>query len=326
MLFETLILTVLVKKVRGSRPLCQKLLEISVCIGRKARICTDNELGHAKFFHELLFKRDKGLLFVFIPRVDAEGEGNAVAVHEKPHLHDRQGAALLADPELLVVFGLFDFKIKVRAVIINDLNDFSSALSGDHAVPEQAGLYIVGLCGQHGEGPVDLVQLKIRLFNKAFRVLIGTQLGRGVKDPCVDQAGKYGIQIIAEPMPCADHGADPVQSEFVIDLLKEEVAAVEAAPGIRRQVGTGMQGDFERRFFLLFFIIHYPHLFPGPGFSVSNSISFTNKVVGTESFDNKGTVFPIHPDCLQGTVCSGVFVLRPSQSHSYHLRYIIQYL
>ncbi len=29
-------------------------------------------------------------------------------------------------------------------------------------------------------------------------------------------------------MPSADHGTDPVQAEFVIDLLEEEVAAIEA--------------------------------------------------------------------------------------------------
>ena len=116
-------------------------------------------------------------------------------------------------------------------------------------------------------------------------------------------------------MPCTDHGTDPVQPHFVIDLLEEEVAAVEAALGIQRQVGTGMQGEFKRRFFLFFFLIHYQYLFLSPGFSVSDAISFTNKFIGAECLDDKGPVLAIHPNRLQGAVCSRVLVFCPSQSH-----------
>ncbi len=73
------------------------------------------------------------------------------------------------------------------------------------------------------------MQLKVRLLDEASGVLIGAELGCRVEDPCVDQPGKDGVEVVAEAMPGADHGTDPVQAEFVIDLLEEEVAAVEAA-------------------------------------------------------------------------------------------------
>ncbi len=127
-------------------------------------------------------------------------------------------------------------------------------------------------------------------------------------------------------MPCADHGADSVQPKFVIDLLKEKVAAVEAALCIQRQIRSGMQGEIKRRRFLFFFLIHYPNLFQGPCLSVRDAISFADEFIGTESLDNKGLVFAIHPYRLHGAVCSRILIFCPSQSHLCHLKYIIQYL
>lgn len=91
---------------------------------------------------QLLFQRYEGELFALVLWIDAEGQRDAVPVHEQPHLHDGQGAVLLADAELLVVFSLLDLKIEVRAVIIDEL---CPALLYGHGVPEQAGLFTVVL-------------------------------------------------------------------------------------------------------------------------------------------------------------------------------------
>ncbi len=92
-------------------------------------------------------------------------------------------------------------------------------------------------------------------------------------------------------MPCADHGADSVQPEFVINLLEKKVATVEAALCICRQVSAGMQGEIKRRGFFFFFLIHYSNLFLSPGFGVRDTVSFADKLIGIESPDNEGLVF-----------------------------------
>jgi len=107
-------------------------------------------------------------------RIDAESKEDPVPIHEEPHRNDWQRAVLLADAVLLVILRFFNFKIKVGAVIIDDL---CFALCNCHTVFEESALDIARFGGEDRQSPVNLVQFKIRLFNKAFGVLVRTQLG-----------------------------------------------------------------------------------------------------------------------------------------------------
>lgn len=45
-----------------------------------------------------------------------------------------------------------------------------------------------------------------------------------------------------------------------------------------------------------------------PDLSVKNTISFTDKFIGTESLYDKGLVLPIHLNLLHGAICNRVLV------------------
>ena len=77
----------------------------------------------------------------------------------------------------------------------------------------------------------------------------------------VSKENKDGVEVVAEAMPSADHGTDPVQTEFVIDLLEEEVAAIEAALCIQGKVRCGTQFDVETGGIRFFSFVHKAHLF-----------------------------------------------------------------
>ena len=83
------------------------------------------------------------------------------------------------------------------------------------------------------------MELKVRLFNKAGGILIGTALGGREQYPGIKQTGKNSVEVIIEPVSGADHGADPVQSELIIDLLNEKIPAIKAALLIHREILSG---------------------------------------------------------------------------------------
>ena len=113
-------------------------------------------------------------------------------------------------------------------------------------------------------------------------------------------------------MPSADHGTDPVQAEFVIDLLEEEVAAIEAVLCVKRQIGAGTQLNVEFGRILFFGFIHKAHLFLGPCFGISNTISFTDIFFGTKASDDKGFVFSVHVYGFLYIVRNRIFCFRPT--------------
>ncbi len=72
---------------------------------------------------------------------NVESNGNAVRVHEKSHFYDREREVFPACAILLVIFGLFGFKIKICAVVIDNAG-FSLGEGG--AVFKQTALDIIG--------------------------------------------------------------------------------------------------------------------------------------------------------------------------------------
>ena len=76
---------------------------------------------------------------------------------------------------------------------------------------------------------IDLVYVGLRLLQEALRVLQGRQLRTGEEDPRVQQHRQDRVQVVLVLVPLLDLCANPVQTELVVDLLEEEVAAVEAA-------------------------------------------------------------------------------------------------
>ena len=113
-------------------------------------------------------------------------------------------------------------------------------------------------------------------------------------------------------MPGADHGTDPVQAEFVIDLLEEEVAAVEAALCIQGKVRSGTQFDVETGGILFFSFVHKAHLFLGPCFGIDNTISITDIFFRTEAPDDQGFIFSVHIYGFLYIVRNRIFCFRPS--------------
>ena len=143
-------------------------VEMTVCRGRKADIGTDNKAGKVKFFEHFLFKGDHGILLIVISREEAKSDGDSFRIHEQSHLHDGKRAVLLADAILFIVLRLFDFKIEVSAVIVNDFC-FSFCQCG--AVAKQTALDIVRLFRNDRQGTVNIVEFKGRRFNKAPGIL-----------------------------------------------------------------------------------------------------------------------------------------------------------
>ena len=155
---------------------------------------------------------------------------------------------------------------------------------------------------------------------------MGAAFGGGEKDACVKQAGQDGVQVIVKPMPCTDRGADLIQPQFIVDILEEEVPAVELSLVLQFKVSAGAEGDMEGRGLPLFRFVHEADLLFCPCLCICNAIGFAYVFIRAKSLDDHGLVLPVHPDCLDGPVCYGVFVFCPSKSHKCHLTPIIQYL
>ena len=112
------------------------------------------------------FPTGQGNLLIGVSGIDAEGKRDAVTIHEKPHLHDRVGAVLLAVSILaqpIIFVSLLDFKIVVRTVIVNDAGIPFGYLQG---VLVKLGLYVIHFFIHDRKGPVNLVQFEVRLFDE----------------------------------------------------------------------------------------------------------------------------------------------------------------
>ncbi len=113
-------------------------------------------------------------------------------------------------------------------------------------------------------------------------------------------------------MPGADHGADPVQSELITDLLKEKIPAIKTTPFIHGEILSGRELDLEYRGIFLLRFVHQTHLFLCPCFGIRNTISFTDVFFGTEAFHNHGFIFTINIDGFLYIIRNRIFCLCPT--------------
>ena len=76
------------------------------------------------------------------------------------------------------------------------------------------------------------MKFKIRLFNKFVGIFVCTFFGCRIKNPCVNKTGKDGIQVVFKAMLFGNSLADPVKPQFIVNILKEEISAIETRLGI----------------------------------------------------------------------------------------------
>lgn len=128
---------------------------------------------------------DQGVLLIAISGGYTKSNGDAVRVHEQSHFHDRERAVFLACAILFVIFGLFDFKIEVCAVVIDNAG-FSEGEGG--AVFEQTALDIIGFLRNDREGTVNVMKFKRRRLYKFIRIFKAALFGGWIKNPRINQA------------------------------------------------------------------------------------------------------------------------------------------
>ncbi|MGN0545492.1 MAG: hypothetical protein ACI4I0_08005 [Acutalibacteraceae bacterium] len=73
------------------------------------------------------------------------------------------------------------------------------------------------------------MDINLRTFDEAFRVLQAGAFRAGVQHPRVEQHRQYGIKVVSTLVALLYLLAYLVETKFVVDFLKEKIAAVEAA-------------------------------------------------------------------------------------------------
>ena len=86
---------------------------------------------------------------------------------------------------LVVVFGLFDLKVKVGAVVIDHAG---IPASNGKTVFKEAALDVIGFLGDDGERTVNIMELKRWVPNETGSVLKAALFGRRVENPGIDKA------------------------------------------------------------------------------------------------------------------------------------------
>ena len=163
------------------------VIEITIRSRRETGIGTDNKFRQIKFFHHFFLQRNHGILFTFVAGGNTKSDGNAIHIHEQPHLYNRQRAVLLAGSILFVILCLFNFKVKVCTVIIDHPG---LSLIQICAVLEKAALYIIRFFCNNRKSPVNIMKFKRWFFNKTFGIFKTAFFRRRKKNPCINQAGK----------------------------------------------------------------------------------------------------------------------------------------
>jgi hypothetical protein len=169
-----------------------------------------------------------------------------------------------AFPIFFTAFLLFNLKIVVCAVVIEDL---VIAGAEEEAVLVNLGLDKITFIGQDRQGPVDVMELIRGRFQETLCGVEGGTFAGGVKDSGINQVGKDGVQVEFVLVSPLDFCADGIQSQFIVKLLKKEIAAVKESLLMVVQKALGMEGDKNGVFFL-FIIIFFGFdsgLFLGPG-------------------------------------------------------------
>ena len=91
-----------------------------------------------------------------------------------------------------------------------------------------------------------------------------------------------------------------MQTEFVINVLKEQIPAVKSPLFIHKKVCTSTELDIELCSVLFFCFIHQANLFLCPFFCVSDAIGFAYVFFGTQAFNYHVLIFSININ----SVCS----------------------
>ena len=73
-----------------------------------------------------------------------------------------------------------------------------------------------------------------------------------------------------------------MDAEFVINILKEKITAIETALLIYREISPGAKFNHKLGRIFFFRFIHFADLFFSPGFSICYAIIFTDMFFGTK--------------------------------------------
>ena len=97
-------------------------------------------------------------------------------------------------------------------------------------------LNVIGFLCENSKGTVKVLQGIFRWFQQGLAVRETAELaGRG-KDPCIDQICKDGMEVVSKSVVVTDISADVVEPQFGADLLKEQIADVEEAFFLQRNM------------------------------------------------------------------------------------------
>lgn len=108
-------------------------------------------------------------------------------------------------------------------------------------------LNVIGFLCKNGKGAVKILQGILWRFQQGLAVREVAELaGRG-QDPCIDQIGKDGMEIVSKLVMVTDISADVVQPQLGAELLQEQIADVEEPLFV--QWNTGKRGKRDRDFY-----------------------------------------------------------------------------
>lgn len=146
------------------------------------------------------------------------------------------------------IFG-FDLEIIVGTVIVKD---FGVPGMNKVGVLVKILLNVIGFLCENRKGTIEVLRGIFRWFQQGLAVRETAELaGRG-KDPCIDQICKDGMEVVSKSVVVTDISADVVEPQFGADLLKEQIADVEEAFFLQRNMRKWGKGD--RDFFFVLVI------------------------------------------------------------------------
>ena len=114
----------------------------------------------------------------------------------------------------------------VRQVIIHDTY---VALPEFEATLVHICLYLIKLCRQQAESLIDLMDILFRLLKEPPSIFQSRQLRAGIQQTSVKQVRKDFVEVVLILVLLLYFLADIVQTKLIIDILKEQIAAIVAA-------------------------------------------------------------------------------------------------
>ena len=160
------------------------MVQYSIVLRPETCIAAINKLCVSEFLEHCFFQGLQGFLFVLVSREEGKCQGDSIRVCEHSHLHDRIGTVFLALPVFFASLFLLDLKVIVCTVIIED-----PVFPVDLEITVFIGfcLYEVTFPGKHTQGPVDIMLLIGRFFEKLHCCLVGCTFAARIQDSGVDQ-------------------------------------------------------------------------------------------------------------------------------------------